>query len=269
MDVACIAGRCQFLSLSLSLLACVHVLLQVLARSSTKRADVFAATASVASIASGRLSFIFGLHGPAVAIDTACSSSLVASQSALNWLELSENRAEALVASVSMMLAPHASLRLAQAGMTSASGRCHTFDASADGYARGEGCCALFLPFAGAPRAPSFRACHLMHDGRSASLTAPNGLAQKALMRATINGAALQPVAGYVIEAHGTGTQLGDPIEVGTVFRVQRAGCSLVGVKANIGHAEAVAGIAGLVKLHCMLAEDDQAPNSSAQLKLS
>ena len=156
--------------------------------------SVYSATGAGHSIASGRLSFSLGLHGPCVSVDTACSSGLVAHHSALRALQLAECTA-AVAAGVNLMLAPHVGIAFATAGMTSARGRCHTFDDRADGYARAEACVALaavseaVMKRGGGDRggaALSLLGSAVRQDGRSASLTAPNGKAQQALLHAAL-----------------------------------------------------------------------------------
>ena len=142
--------------------------------------SVYAATGSSHSVASGRISFALGLHGPCASYDTACSAAVVANHAALRALQLREC-VSALSAGVSMMLLPGVSFAFATAGMLSVLGRCHTFDARADSYARGEACCAATLRAAGAEGADSslelVGSC-VRQDGRSASLTAPNEQSQ-------------------------------------------------------------------------------------------
>ena len=224
---------------------------QVLA-ASPAGGSVYAATGSASSIAAGRLSYALGLHGPCVSYDTACSAALAACHAALRALQLDEC-VTGLVAAVTLMLAPAIGTSFAIAGMTSARGRSHTFDARADGYARGEACGAAALggETAGGAAA-SVSGSAVRQDGRSASLTAPNGQAQQALLRAALADAATAPDALALGEAHGTGTALGDPIEAGSLNtavlenRSKAAGPVAVGsFKANIGHAEASAGVAG------------------------
>ena len=167
------------------------------------------------------------------------------------------------MAGVNLMLLPGVGLNFAVAGMTSARGRCHTFDSRADGYARGEACGAAVLHDGCEVR---HRVCELRgsavrQDGRSASLTAPNGQAQQALLRAALADAGVLADAVTRLEAHGTGTALGDPIEAARATAARAAGAApaqrplaLGSVKANAGHAEPAAGISGLLLLAAGLA---------------
>ncbi|CDI82466.1 hypothetical protein EAH_00028160, partial [Eimeria acervulina] len=183
-------------------------------------------TGGAASIISNRLSHVFNLHGPSMTIDTACSSSLVALDVAKQFLN--DGRCNAAVAAgVHILINHHVFEQYCKASMLSADGRCKTFDASANGYVRSEGCGALLLK--ALPRHstdPStvyawIRGAANNHVGRSASLTAPNGPAQQAVIRAALRDAQVQsPADVSVLESHGTGTSLGDPIEVGAIRAV-------------------------------------------------
>ena len=217
---------------------------------------------------------MLGLHGPCVSFDTACSTALVAGHAAWRAVQLRECE-RALLASVNLMLTPGVSLSFAVAGMTSAAGRCHTFDARADGYVRGEACGAAVLqpmPGAAAEAAAVLRGSAVRQDGRSASLTAPNGSAQRALLQAALAEAGVAAAGVARLEAHGTGTALGDPIEAGALNAAllqarsdAHAPLALGGVKANAGHAEPAAAMAGLLVLAAGLARGLAAPN--AQLR--
>ena len=208
----------------------------------------------------------------------ACSSSLAASHALLLRAHQSGDCGQGLVAGVNLMLSPVVGVLLATAGMTSPSGRCRTFDVLADGYARGEGsaCLASGPALAAKHSAPlaqlAVAGSALRQDGRSASLTAPNGSAQHALLAAALADAALTPRALGLHEAHGTGTALGDPIEAGSLAAATRADCGPAGpavnaVKANFGHNESGAGAVGLVKLALGLRASEAAPN--AQLRVA
>ena len=252
---------------------------QVLA-ASPAGSSVYAATGSNLAIASGRLSYVLGLNGPCASYDTACSAALVAEHGGLRALQLDEC-AIGLVLSANLMLLPAMGTMLAVAGMTSARGRCHTFDGRADGYARAEGCGGVTLQQASFTAADGSCArrewCQLLgsavrQDGRSASLTAPSGQAQQGLLGAALVDASKRPEELAVVEAHGTGTGLGDPIETGSlraaVLALRQsasAALAIVGVKANIGHAEPTAGLTGLLKLVLALALGETPPN--AQLR--
>jgi natural product biosynthesis luciferase-like monooxygenase protein/amino acid adenylation domain-containing protein len=234
--------------------------------------DAYAGTGSALSINANRLSYMLDLRGPSMAVDTACSSSLVAVHAACRSLLAGESRL-ALAGGVNLLLTPKLTEALARAGMMSAEGRCKTFDAAADGYVRSEGCGVVVLKrLAEAVRdgdrvVALIRGSAVNQDGRSNGLTAPNGLAQQALVRqALANAGVAASQIGYV-EAHGTGTPLGDPIEfgaLGTVLREGRAGdapCLVGSVKTNIGHLEAAAGIAGLIKAALCLEREHIPPH--------
>jgi acyl transferase domain-containing protein len=231
----------------------VHVAIErpdwsiVLQRTPSLAASVYAVTGDNVSVAAGRISFCLGLHGPAASIDTACSSALVAVHAVRHLLSAHECD-QALAAATSLKLVPEPTLGIAAAGMLSIDGRCKTFDARANGYLRSEAIGALTLAVSCAA-GPQLCGSAVRQDGRSASLTAPNGSAQRLLMRAV---AALRPSEGAVlIEAHGTGTSLGDPTEAGTladVFAASRSSALVGAAKANVGHAEAASGLVGVLK---------------------
>ena len=239
--------------------------------------SVYAATGASLSIASGRLSYVLGLRGPCVSYDTACSAALTACHGGRCALRLHECT-RSLIAGVNLILSPRVGISFAVAGMTSASGRCHTYDACADGYARAEACGAFVLcghvgATANGSRGIGTHGSAVRQDGRSASLTAPNGLAQQELLHAALSDAAEIPAALGQIEAHGTGTALGDPIEVGSLVTAAvipgieaRHLLTLGGIKACTGHAEPAAGLTGLLKLALGLSAVEAAPN--AQLRV-
>ena len=221
--------------------------------------DPYVATGNLFSLAAGRLAYTLGLHGPNVAVDTACSSSLVAVHQAVQSLRQGECDL-ALAGGVSLMLSPAISVNFSKAQMMAADGRCKTFDAAADGYVRGEGCIVIVLKRLaeavehGDPILAVIRGSAINHDGRSGGLTAPNGPAQTAVIRAALANAGVQAQQIGYVETHGTGTALGDPIEVQALVdalaRERAAGNPLrIGsVKTNLGHLEAAAGLAGLLK---------------------
>ena len=218
-----------------------------------------AGTGMAFSVAANRISYLLDLHGPSVAIDTACSSSLVALHQACLSLLLGECDL-AIVGAVNLLLEPDLSRTFAAAGMLAADGRCKAFDADADGYVRSEGVGVVVLErHADAVRHGDrvrglVRGSAVNQDGRSNGLTAPNGLAQRAVIRQALAAAGLTPGQVSYVEAHGTGTSLGDPIEMGALLDVYgRAdgpeGRLWVGsAKTNVGHLEAAAGMAGLIK---------------------
>eukprot|EP00883_Tetradesmus_obliquus_P011533 jgi/Sobl393_1/4315/SZX67650.1 len=233
----------------------------------------YSATGSLSlSVAAGRLSYSFGLKGPSLAIDTACSSSLVAAHAALSGLRLG-HCAAAAVGGVNLQLIPDTPASFQKAGMLSPEGRCKTLDASADGYVRAEAAGIILLQQldlqqpAAAPLA-ILAASSVNQDGRSSSLTAPNGPAQQELLRAALVDAGLAPDGLSCLSMHGTGTSLGDPIEVGAfteVFSAQAAAAAagsaahpfqLASSKASFGHAEPGAGIVGI--FHTLFAQQQQ-----------
>jgi acyl transferase domain-containing protein/NADPH:quinone reductase-like Zn-dependent oxidoreductase/acyl carrier protein len=222
--------------------------------------DVFSGTGSSHAILANRLSYVLNLNGPSIALDTACSSSLVTVHLACQSLRRRETDL-ALAGGVNLILGPEMTLTLTKAHMMSPDGRCHTFDAAANGYVRGEGCGVVVLKRLSDAVAASDRILALIrgsavnHDGRSNGLSAPNGPAQEAVIHAALRDAGLQPRHVSYIEAHGTGTRLGDPIEIEAlraVFgrdRSEHQPLVVGSVKTNIGHLESAAGIAGLLKI--------------------
>ena len=206
-------------------------------------------------MASGRIAYALGLTGPAVSVDTACSSSLVALHLALRALRAGECEL-AVVGGVNLILTPTYSVGFSRAGMLSPDGRCKAFSALADGYGRAEGCAVVVLGRLAEASAGQvwavLQGSALGQDGASGGLTVPNGPAQAAVIKAALADAGATAAAVGYIEAHGTGTSLGDPIEAGAlsaVFGTGRAAPLLVGsAKANLGHTEGAAGLVGLVK---------------------
>jgi len=223
-----------------------------------RRIDAYMGTGNAHSSASGRLSYFFGFKGPCVSVDTACSSSLVAVHSACRSLRSGESEM-ALAGGVNHLLMPDMSINFSQAQMLAPDGRCKSFDARANGYVRAEGCGIVVLKrlsdalSAGDPILALIRGSAVNQDGRSSGLTVPNGPAQQMVIRDALKNAGLRPSQVSYIEAHGTGTSLGDPIEVdalGGVFggRAQDNPLWIGSVKSNMGHLESAAGIAGLIK---------------------
>src|SRR5208337_4961526 len=199
-----------------------------------------------------------GARGPAVVIDTACSSSLVAVHLACQSLRWRESDM-ALVGGTNLLLSPGPSIACSRWGMLSPEGQCKTFDVSADGYVRSEGCGVVVLKrLADAERDGNrilavVRGSAVNQDGASSGVTVPNGPAQQALLRRALTSARLKPADIDYVEAHGTGTPLGDPIELDSLSKVftdreDRGSLVLGSVKTNLGHLEAAAGIAGFMK---------------------
>jgi acyl transferase domain-containing protein/non-ribosomal peptide synthetase component F/acetylornithine/succinyldiaminopimelate/putrescine aminotransferase len=222
--------------------------------------DAYCGTGNALSAANGRLAYVLGFTGPSLSIDTACSSSLVALHYACQSLRNQECNL-ALAGGVSALLSPAPSINFSKAGMLAPDGRCKTFDARADGYVRGEGCGALVLKRLSDATADGDRVLALIRgsavnqDGPSGGLTVPNGPAQEAVIRQALAAAEVAPEEVGLVEAHGTGTSLGDPIEINALAAALGQGRKdgnrlLVGsVKTNIGHTEAAAGVAGVIKV--------------------
>ena len=226
--------------------------------------DVFSGTGCSHAILANRLSYSLNLRGPSVTLDTACSSSLVTIHLACQSLRRGETSL-ALAGGVNLILGPEMTMTLTKSHMMSPDGRCKSFDAAANGYVRSEGCGMVVLKRLshatadGDPILGVIRGSAVNHDGRSNGLSAPNGPAQEAVIRTALADANLSPDQIGYIEAHGTGTKLGDPIEVDAlkgVFcshpRIDRP-LRLGSVKTNIGHLESAAGIAGLIKASLVL----------------
>jgi acyl-CoA synthetase (AMP-forming)/AMP-acid ligase II/3-oxoacyl-(acyl-carrier-protein) synthase len=234
--------------------------------------DAYAGTGNASSIAANRISYQLDLKGPSWAVDTACSSSLVAVAQACQSLRQGACQL-AVAGGVNLMLAPNLTQTFSRAGMMAADGRCKAFDAAADGYVRGEGCGVVVLKRLSDALAEGNR-IHAMirgeavnQDGRSNGLTAPSGLAQEAVIRQALDVAGVAPAQIHYIEAHGTGTELGDPIELSALRRVlgvrgaAEPPCWVGSVKTNIGHLEAAAGIAGLIKVALSLEHETIPPH--------
>ncbi len=220
--------------------------------------DAHTASGNSHGVAAGRIAYLLDLRGPAVALDTACSSSLVAVHTACRSLRAGET-SMAIVGAASLLIAPEQSMSLSKWGMMAPDGRTKAFDAAADGWVRGEGGGALILKrladaLGDGDRVHAvIRGSAINQDGRSAALTAPSGLAQRAVVRAALENARVAPSRVTYVEAHGTGTSVGDPIElealVDEIGRVAGPPCFVGTVKSNIGHLEAAAGVAGLIKV--------------------
>lgn len=219
--------------------------------------DAYTITGGLHSVAAGRLSYALGLRGPSLALDTACSSSLAAVHLACQSLRLRESDL-AFAGGANLILGPELSLSLHRYGLLAPDGRCKTFDASADGIVRTEGCALLLLKRLGDALDDGDRVLAVLRgsgvnqDGRSNGLTAPSGTAQRDLLADTVARSGADPYALGFVEAHGTGTELGDPIEVEAIVSVygggDKGGLALGAVKTNLGHPEAAAGAAALMK---------------------
>jgi acyl transferase domain-containing protein/acyl carrier protein len=222
--------------------------------------ETYDGTGNLLCFAPGRLAYILGLEGPVLAIDTACSSSLVAVHQACLSLRAGECDL-ALAGGVHLILAPEVGIFLSRARVLAPDGRCKGFDAAADGFGRGEGCGLIVLKrLADARRDRDdilalVRGSAVNHDGASGGLTVPSEPAQERLIRQALRNADLAPGRIGYVEAHGTGTPLGDPIEVNALAaalcgdRPADAPLLIGSVKGNLGHLEAAAGIAGVIKV--------------------
>ncbi|PRQ09065.1 type I polyketide synthase [Enhygromyxa salina] len=222
--------------------------------------EAYTFTGTQTSFAAGRLAFTLGLQGPALAVDTACSSSLVAFHLACSALRNRECEL-ALAGGVQIMAAPDVFVQLSRTRALAPDGRCKTFSANANGYGRGEGVIVFTLERLSDARKNGHEVLALVrgtavnHDGASSGITAPNGTSQQKLLRQALEDAKLAPTDIDYVECHGTGTSLGDPIEVQAIAavycedRTPDNPLQLGAVKTNIGHLEAAAGLAGVAKL--------------------
>ncbi|MFI7246473.1 SDR family NAD(P)-dependent oxidoreductase [Streptomyces qinglanensis] len=220
-------------------------------------------------VAAGRISYLLGLRGPCVALDTACSSSLVATHLACQSLQQGECDL-ALAGGVTLMLQPRISQSFSRMGMLSPTGRCHTFDAAADGFVRSEGCGIVVLKrLSDAERDNDrvlavIRGSAINQDGRTDGLAAPSADAQRDLLHTALARAAVDPGDVGLVETHGTGTPVGDPVEFTSLAEVYGPGkgrCALGSVKTNLGHLEPAAGVTGLIKAVLCLRHAQVPPN--------
>lgn len=229
--------------------------------------DGYSASGNSHSILANRISFLLNLRGPSAPLDTACSSSLIALHRAIESIHTGSSDM-AIVGGVQVMLTPVGHISLSSAGMLSVDGKCKTFDKNANGYVRGEGSGAIFIKKLsqaeadGDPIYAVIKATAENHGGRVTLLTAPNPNAQAELLIEAYGKAQIDPTTVGYIECHGTGTSLGDPIEIqalkkafGDLYKKNGKAapsaphCGLSSVKTNIGHLEPAAGIAGLLKV--------------------
>ncbi|MGV9849464.1 SDR family NAD(P)-dependent oxidoreductase [Streptomyces sp. NPDC003442] len=220
-------------------------------------------------VATGRISYLLGLHGPSVALDTACSSSLVAVHLAVQALRAGECDL-ALAGGVTLMFEPRITRSFDRMGMLSHTGHCHAFDAAADGFVRGEGCGIVVLKrLTDAVRDGDrilavLRGSAVNQDGHSDGLAAPSAAAQRALYEEALGRAGVDPADVGMVEAHGTGTPVGDPVEFTSLAQVYGTGrdrCALASVKTNLGHLEPAAGVTGLIKAVLCLGRAHIPPN--------
>jgi acyl transferase domain-containing protein/NADPH:quinone reductase-like Zn-dependent oxidoreductase/acyl carrier protein/NAD(P)-dependent dehydrogenase (short-subunit alcohol dehydrogenase family) len=226
----------------------------------------YSATSTPFSVAAGRLSFTYGFIGPAVSIDTACSSAMVAAHSAAQHLE--KRGGAALSAGINLMLAERTTSAAQIAGMLTVNGRCKTLDAGADGYVRAEACVVMVLqspdsefePHASSTPVLMMRSTFVNQDGKSSSLTAPNGPAQQRVLRGALDAAHALPTDILGLEMHGTGTALGDPIEVGAATAVLPGALlplRFTAAKSRVGHAEPAAGSIGILQAAAQLMKNE------------
>ncbi|MCC5648027.1 polyketide synthase dehydratase domain-containing protein, partial [Nostoc sp. CHAB 5824] len=242
---------------------------QLMLRQGFAEIDSYLSSGNSHSTASGRLSYFLNLTGPCLSVDTACSSSLVAVHLACQSIRNSECDL-ALAGGVNLILTPEFSINLSKAHMLSPDGRCKTFDAAANGYVRSEGCGVILLKRLSDARANGdnilavVRGSAINQDGRTSGLTVPHGPSQQAVIRQALENGNVQPDEVSYVEAHGTGTSLGDPIEVGalgSVFSKRESPLTIGSAKTNIGHLEAAAGIAGLIKVVLSLKHGEIPPS--------
>ncbi len=236
-----------------------------------KVSPVRGATGVSNSITANRLSYHFDWNGPSYVVDTACSSSLYAIHQAC--LSLKTNECSLAVAGgVNVILSPENVIAFSQAGMMAADGLCKSFDSRADGYVRGEGCGIVLLKKlsdakkSGDQILAVIRGSAINQDGRSHGLTAPNGVSQIKVIQKALQNAKIRPDEIDYLEAHGSGTPLGDVIEVRSAANVLNSPdrvkkCGLGSVKTNIGHLESAAGIAGLIKAVLMIQNKSVPPH--------
>lgn len=228
--------------------------LQLLLRDGSESDAGYTLTGVVPNLAAGRVAYVLGAHGPTLTVDTACSSSLVATHLAVQSLRRGECDV-ALAGGVNVIVAPEPTIAFCNLRAMSPEGRCKTFDANADGYVRSEGCGVVVLERLSDAVAKGhrivavIRGSALNHDGKSSGLTVPNGAAQRAVIEAALaDGGVNASDVGY-LEAHGTGTPLGDPIEVRAANAVYgESDFRIASLKTNFGHTEAAAGVLGLIK---------------------
>jgi len=230
------------------------------------------ATGMMMTMLANRISYVFGFHGPSMAVDTACSGSLVAVHLACQSIWNGECSL-AIAGGANAMIAPTMTIAEAKGGFLSSDGRCKTFDAAANGYARGEGAGVVLIKPLGQAQADGdpvyavIRGTAVSQDGHTNGITVPNGEAQQRAMCLAYERAGVSPKDIQYVEAHGTGTPVGDPIEaraIGTVVSEGRpadAPCVIGSVKTNIGHLEAAAGVAGLIKTALILKHKQIPPN--------
>jgi acyl transferase domain-containing protein/acyl carrier protein len=233
--------------------------------------DSYVSTGNLDSILANRLSYVLNLQGPSLAVDTACSSALVALYLACQSLRQDECQT-AIAGGINLMLTPEMHVMGAKSLLLSPVGRCKTFDRSADGFVRGEGCGLLVLKRLADALAANdkilavIRGIAINQDGRTNGISAPNGLSQQRVIRRALGNALLEPARVTFVETHGTGTVVGDTIEFEALAEVYgqpsaEGPCYLGAVKTNIGHLEGAAGAAGVIKMILCLQNGQIPPN--------
>ena len=234
--------------------------------------DAYSSTGTILAITANRISYLLNLRGPSIAVDTACSSSLVSVHLACQSLRAGECYS-ALAGGVNLILSPEVTIILSQSGLMSTDGSCKAFDESANGYVRSEGCGVVVLKRLSDAERDGDNILALIlgsavnQDGRTNGLTAPSATAQQDVMRQAFAAANIKPSELSYVEAHGSGTPLGDIIETRALRAVLLDGrspddvCAIGSVKTNIGHAESAAGIAGLMKVVLSLQHETIPPN--------
>lgn len=233
---------------------CSNDYAQLLAQREESEIDAYLAVGTTHSMAAGRLSYLLGLNGPNLAVDTACSSGLAAVHLAIQSLRSRESDI-ALAGAANCILTPHYSINFCKARMLAPDGRCKTFADGADGFVRGEGAGVVVLKRLSDARRDGdrvlavIRGSAMNQDGHTSGPTVPSGPAQQAVIRRALDNAGVKPEDISFVEAHGTATALGDPIEAGALGAVFHHPLWVGSVKTNIGHLEGAAGIAGLLKV--------------------
>jgi acyl transferase domain-containing protein len=234
--------------------------------------DAYSSTGTILAITANRISYLLNLRGPSVAVDTACSSSLVSVHLACQSLRAGECYS-ALAGGVNLILSPEVTIILSQGGLMSPDGSCKAFDEAANGYVRSEGCGVVVLKrLSDAERDRNNILALILgsavnQDGRTNGLTAPSAAAQQDVIRQAFAAADIRPDELSYVEAHGSGTPLGDIIETRALRSVLLKGrsadgmCAIGSIKTNIGHAESAAGIAGLMKVVLALQHEMIPPN--------
>ncbi|KAI5854487.1 polyketide synthase [Durotheca rogersii] len=237
----------------------------------------YVATGSGATVMSNRISHIFNLHGPSNTIDTACSSSIYALHQATNALKTGDCDS-VIVASANMIMSPELHIAAAKSGVLSPNGTCRTFDVAADGYGRAEGVNAIYIKRLSAalrdgnPIRAIIRGSAVNASGRTPGISLPSGKLQEVVMRKAYQNAGLDFAGTDYVECHGTGTPVGDPIEVdavGKCFSPREGPPLLIGsVKTNVGHSEGASGLTSILKVVKSF-ENGQIPPSRGIVKLN